>query len=304
MSENFKGPYDMRDRLIFSLWVFLVTFCFTMVPIDSKKLARRNSPTNSLNKQCAQKYRRLFKNQTLNIYIIFGYKDARPARFVGDGYERNMLIESLTSPCQENRLDCDFKRAKEDSNRLSKNIFGPDQQLYLVDLKVVDSSAGPDDEENRKNPFQKWKSEIAQEEFNRGLKTADIVFYNGHSRDGGGPDFEPPRLRANQHVDYPWYQKNKKGIQNMEKVLQAIKISQPKYVGLYSCVSEKIIPQIKQTKSIQWITSKKLVYYADSLQAMKNALSHFLNMQCLEGQGISKIPQQQISATTTRRRRT
>lgn len=48
-----------------------------------------------------------------------------------------------------------------------------------------------------------WKNSI--------LNGDEMVIYDGHARDGGGPSFDPPQTLANGHVDYPWYRKNRPG---------------------------------------------------------------------------------------------
>src|SRR5579871_5723859 len=61
--------------------------------------------------KCKEELFPIFHNDTVDVRIIFGYKDARPARFVGDRYERLVLINGLTGPCLPKRFDCEFERA-------------------------------------------------------------------------------------------------------------------------------------------------------------------------------------------------
>jgi hypothetical protein len=228
---------------------------------------------------CQQTYIKLFQKETIDIRIVFGYKDARPARFVGDRYEKNALIESLQEPCQRNRMDCGFNRSESDAEIFWKNIIGIDQKIHKIILRVLNSSVGPDDDENRKDPFQIWQSERAEKSFFSGINKADIIFYNGHARDGGGPDFAPPRIRADRQVNYNWYTKHKPGFKKLSHTL-SIANKNPKLVGLFSCASKKLIPKNPKAKQLAWLTYNNLIYYADALESMRDTLSDILTMKC------------------------
>lgn len=235
-------------------------------------------PTIS-NSQCYKKYSELFNKNNIDMRIIFGYKDARPARFVADRYERLTLINSLLAHCNSNRFDCDFVRSAEDGDLFIKYIKGLDNKIHKIELRLVNSSVSPDDEANIKDPFQIWKSNNAAELFYEGLKHADIIFYNGHSRDGGGPDFLPPRLTNKHHIDYHWYRTKKLGIKNMKQALNMAE-KPPAIIGLFSCHSDQLVPKSQISSRSEWITSKKLLYFADALQNIKDNLSEILSMQC------------------------
>jgi hypothetical protein len=113
-----------------------------------------------------------------------------------------------------------------------------------------------------------------------GLQQADAVFYNGHSRDGGGPDFAPPRLTENGHVDYTWYEKNQPGIRPVMKRLD--NDAKVKLLGLFSCSSTKHFDdKLRAAKpGLALISSPKLLYYADANKNMFAALSALLRQEC------------------------
>lgn len=268
-----------RDRLIFILWLGSAIFCFWMGFYKPWEFWGVQRIPEIHEPRCRQAYERLFQKKIIDIRLVFGYKDARPARFVGDRYEKNALIEALMQPCTEERFDCGFKRSVNDAELFLKKIRGLDQKLHQVQLRLVQSSVGPDDDDNRRNPFQAWQSERAQSIFNEGLQQADIVFYNGHSRDGGGPDFSPPRIKSNRHVDYRWYATHRPGLVEMHRRLGS-KASQSKLIGLYSCVSEKLRPRKGRSQRRLWLTNKKLIYYADALAEMRKALSDLIGHSC------------------------
>jgi hypothetical protein len=276
---GFERLFKTRGPLIFTVWLSLVLICFSLGyrSYQSQKLWRDR--VDFLDPQCRSSYQQLFSKEKIDIRIVFGYKDARPARFVGDRYERNALIEEIIKPCEPERFDCGFKRSAKDAFLFTKPIQGLAGNHHLLSLRIVNSSVGPDDEVNRQNPFQKWQSEMAQRNFIEGLSEADIIFYNGHSRDGGGPDFEPPKLTVQKHINYSWYKAHKKNLRQMHQIVQA-GIVKPKIVGLFSCVSHRLLPSTRVNKNVAWLTSQKLVYYADALNSMRDALSALLGFSC------------------------
>jgi hypothetical protein len=239
-------------------------------------------PLVRIRTDCESVLNRVFRRPVVDVRIVFGYKDARPARFVGDRYERLALLATLLGHCQGDRFDCGFHRSRSDADLLIKKVWGPDRRIYRVEVRLVNSSVGPDDDENRTDSWQRWQSDYAQSQFLEGLKDADVVFYNGHSRDGGGPDFSPPMLRADHHVFYLAYQNQRLGVRNMSRALAESK-SPPAVVGLFSCVSNNLVsPAIKRKKKTRWITTRHLVYYADALDSMRDSLSNLLGLRCMD----------------------
>lgn len=223
---------------------------------------------------CEKDYSEFYKNDVLDFRIVFGYKDARPARYVGDRYERAYLIQKL--------LNFGFERVVNSEEDFSYSFLGPNRRPKKIKLKLVASSAGPDDDENRKDPYQKWMTMHAQEVFLTGLRSSDLVFYYGHSRDGGGPDFAPPRLGARQHVDYGWYLKHSPGLKNMISGLKANHGRVLPVLGLYSCVSDKLFAKqvLAVSPKTQLMLSKVLLYYIDALNGMMESLTDVIEMKC------------------------
>lgn len=235
---------------------------------------------------CRRAYERFYHAETVDIRVVFGYKDARPARFVGDRYEALIFNRYLLAPCTKDWHACGFARDPEDPEVFRKAITGPDGRTRNVVVRVTHSSAGPDDRENRVDGFQRWRTDHATKVFYEGIEKADVVFYNGHSRDGGGPDFAPPRLTANDHVDYSWYTRHRPGFEKLREALvtEGAKIQ---LLGLFSCASrEHFTNEIWQAKpEMATITSARLIYYSDALQAQLGALSALLGRECETGFG-------------------
>lgn len=218
----------------------------------------------------------------LNVRVIFGYKDARPARFVGDRYEAQLFIQAITEPCSIDRRDCGFTAQKAGpairGELFARTVIRPEGCVQDISLTVVHSSVSPDDVANRANPFQKWATLNAQLAFTEALKGADIVFYNGHSRSGGGPDFGPPRLEPTEHPDYPWYRKNQPGIRLIEQTFSQVPHTPVQELGLFSCASEQLFAdRIHQTnKGVKLRLSNQLLYFSDAMSGSLDALSDVL----------------------------
>jgi hypothetical protein len=123
----------------------------------------------------------------------------------------------------------------------------------------------------------------AERNFRDGLNAGDIVIYNGHSRDGGGPDFNPPKTIPGGHVNYDWYQAHTPGL-NM--VLDGLVpgSGHPKVLGLFSCVSGKHFSQrvIEREPSMGLVTSEELLYYSDALANSVGAINALLGFWCKE----------------------
>ena len=228
--------------------------------------------------RCASVYQHLYQNDVIEIRVIFGYKDSRPARFVSDRYERNIFIQKLNA--------MGFARDPKDDDVFLQDLNGQDGKTKKIRLTVVSSAAGPDDEENQKDPYQKWKSEQARETFLRGLVQADVVFYDGHSRNGGGPDFASPHTGASGHVDYAWYQHHRPGFKEMIGTFKKnSKFSRLQLLGLFSCISGRHFSQelLQAKPGMGMIVTDSLIYSADALEEVTETLHRLLMFQCAPG---------------------
>lgn len=228
---------------------------------------------------CEKTYAHFFKNERTDIRIVFGYKDARPSRFVGDRYEAAWFATYLTAPCESGWYACGFTRDSADPDLFRKLVTGADGKPVEVRLTLLASAASADDDENRKDLFQKWLSERATATFLQGIENADAVFYDGHSRDGGGPDFGPPRLAVDRHVDYDWYAKHKPG---MGPLLEKLGQSRLPLLGFFSCASTgHFLESVREANAhVATVTSPKLIYYTDAMKNMLGALSALLGLKC------------------------
>lgn len=218
-----------------------------------------------------------------DLRVVFGYKDARPGRFVGDRHERLAFVQELLDKCnnEDNMGPCGFRRHPKDQELFLKRIFKEDGDDVKILLRVVHSSVDTDDDANRKNPFQDYQSQRAETLFLEGLSTADMVFYNGHSRFGGGPDFTPPQLNTVGKVDSVFYSSQTTGTNKMLNVLQRRKDTPDTQhlstFGIFSCTSSQhFMKSIKDTGVNTVLTSRRLLHYTEALRDSLKALGLYL----------------------------
>ncbi|MGE4131050.1 MAG: hypothetical protein AB7F86_05395 [Bdellovibrionales bacterium] len=234
---------------------------------------------------CRKAYSALTKDGALTILVTFGYKDSRPLRFVGDRYERAVFVDRLLRPCTPFEVVCGFEQESGNPEFFSKKLIWYDHRERVVQVQVLASSVGPDDEWNRSSRIQKWHSERTLRLFRRAMVKSDVVFYDGHSRTGGGPDFFPPLLRKNNQVDYGHYQKEKPGVQFLLADLERAKGSrQPRLLGLFSCDSSVHFQKtlLKAKPKMGLIASEALLHQSDAMDNMVSALSALLKGECSE----------------------
>lgn len=262
------------------IWPFRRRFSFVQPKQWVRVPPKTKQSTNQERTACETRYKSFFHSKELNIRIVFGYKDARPTRFVGDRYEAMLLANYLSAECTDGWYACGFIRDKHNPFLWHKLIVSAEGVKKEVNLEVVWSSASPDDDANRLDPFQRVLSAQTRSRFLDGLSHAQVVFYNGHSRDGGGPDFVPPKLTAHKHTDYDWYKKHRLGAKAMLSKIDPK--SKLQVLGLFSCSSGKHFrEEVHSRKSdLGLISSERLLYYTDALKNELGALSAILGQKC------------------------
>lgn len=195
--------------------------------------------------RCQRTWDDFYSKPEIDIRIVFGYFDASFERTVDDVISRQSLIDRLTQPCNSNVAICGFSRVEEDADVLKKEVRGPRGTKHTVKLKIVASAYSSSDRLNRVfGKEQEDKSAQAKRTFLTGIEEADALFYIGHARDGGGPDFSPARLK-NGAIDYSYYRTNKPGLEELTAKLATAKKT-PKILGLLACNSERWHDRLKR----------------------------------------------------------
>lgn len=224
-----------------------------------------------------------FRKTGYDLRVIFGYKDTRPGRFVGDRHERIAFIQEVLKSCKNQNVSaCGFRRHPKDANLLFKKTLRKNKEPIKVLLQIAHSSVSTDDLSNRKNPLQKVQSKEVENIFLDGLKNADLVFYNGHSRFGGGPDFAPPLLNVLGQVDSGFYKKYPQGINKMVNSLTKRNLDEKQNIrklklGIFSCSSSQHFNKTLNKLGVsEAITSPRLLHYSEALAQTKFELDSFL----------------------------
>lgn len=257
-----------------------------LAEISSDSWPARSAKPTTKTPSCTSAYDALYSKSVVNVRVVFGYKDTRPGRFVGDRHERIAFVQRITAPCATDQA-CGFTRSRQNADLFVKSVQGPSGRTTRVQLWVAHSAAGSDDQENRLDPFQHWQSRYASDAFFGGLSKADIVLYNGHSRFGGGPDFEPPVLNADQSIQTQFYRDERPGFsRTMNRLGSLIHANVEggdglKVLGLFSCASSQhFSDRIRNVAGIGLLSSRHLMYHGDALESSLAALSGLLERRC------------------------
>lgn len=207
--------------------------------------------------KCDRFYSRIHSTREMKILIGIGYYDSSEGEPIEvDYYPEGTRVlahgsfgvngtqdlavyqsyrELLTAHCEGKLQFCGFKESS--PGELSKKVKMPDGTKVNVVLEIKHPSVSTVHYDNV-GPLKAQQTEKTAEMnewFFGGLKDADLAIYHGHARKGGGPDFSPPVLLKNLHVNYPFYQQARPGLTNL---LNGLKAAQhPAALVLMACNS-------------------------------------------------------------------
>lgn len=254
------------------------------------------SITSQSTYQCDAAYEPFTNKGVLDIRYVLGYFDATNGKeYIEDGINYgyspsidpsvfSALEKKWSAACLGTEQLCNFTKLKSQESLIifEKQILHLGRPLK-VRITLAKSSLSENLKVNMNSALQKSISEQAESIFLDGLKQADIVFYNGHSRSGGGPDFHLPILNNQMTVDYKnHYQVFTPG---KIKMISALQTRSPKLpsltLGLFSCSSNRFFKnELNKNMSVKLITSSDLVDYFETLQASVNFLEAILQGLC------------------------
>lgn len=252
-------------------WIFITLISLIYLPVHAGI------------KECNNFYQKLHDQDRLSFLIVYGYKDSRPDRFVGDKYEKLYLAEKLTAKCTiTETILCEFNRDPDNADRFEKNIELVGKKNIAVSIDLMNSSVTEDDKMNRRSKYQGWKSKYTENVFSAGFKNYDVIFYNGHSRVSGGPDFSPPKILQSGKVKYFHYMSNKPGIEMIKKNLTTE--SKTKVLGFFSCASSKYFKKdiLSLNPELAYISSPNLLYYTDANTNLLAATRSLIEGDCFK----------------------
>ncbi len=182
---------------------------------------------------------RFKKNDNIYVSVAMGYDDHRPDKYVWDILLYNTLVNQMTSRCESDfDRNCGFENANpySENDALLAKQLGNNKKLYL---HIFKAALTWDDDLNRKNPAQQIASAEAENKFFHSFSDSQFVFYMGHSRNGGGADFYPPKLTASNGTDYQLYLLKKENSNKLMAEMKKIKLEdRPLLFGFLGCDSQ------------------------------------------------------------------
>jgi hypothetical protein len=245
---------------------------------------------------CENLYDGILKDNVLDIRIALGYFDwtiGSTLRMDGTNYGLSPSMDIgaygalravLKSSCHGNNKLCGFRQDPSNMYRFTRPITIRGK-TYTARVEVQFSSATELLNRNlgRYAGQQRNRSQYTESFFLNGLKNADATFYFGHSRNGGGPDFNPPVFLPGQNkLNYSGYYKAKQP--GMRKMLNALaESSNPtRILGLFSCDSrDHFLRKVRSTSpNTGVITSRDILTVNEVWTSMMGGLDSMLRGQC------------------------
>jgi hypothetical protein len=156
-----------------------------------------------------------------------------------------------------------------------------------VRMTLTYASASPFYKRNKTELRSKQErfSRSSEENFFGGIRSADWVFYMGHARNGGGPDFRPPRLTSAGKPDYyGYYRKSFPGLSRMTQELKATS-NKGVLVGLFACDAKlhfhrRLSAGNKNQKMILTLGGEGMLHYLDTLMVSLGYIEGLLRGSC------------------------
>ncbi len=261
--------------------------------------------------KCQPVFKNPINNGVMDIRYALGYfDDSQAIDIIYDninyGLSPSLDIEIfhivrgfMTKRCEGSRVLCGFQESGDPAQGkviLEKkvNLLGHD---VLARITLTQASASESFVENQASlkERQSFLTKQSEENYFDGIGIADVLFYNGHSRNGGGPDFNPPILAQDLHVNYDGYYKVKQpGIRHVLSQMRQ-NPNKDSVMGFFSCFSESHFYDMlmKANPKQRLVLSSDKINYLDSLEASIGYLEGLLRGQC--GQNLADIAKQNDS---------
>jgi hypothetical protein len=259
--------------------------------------------------KCEGAYQRAFSRNRFVLNYALGYFDESAANQIYltnpnfpisvalDGIAFDVIRSVATQPCDSSTKQkfCGFSEsgnaeAGKVSLTKSVEIYG---RTVAFEINLTKASASESFRANQSSLLPVQQTLTAQGEQNffsaLGSSEVDAVFYNGHSRDGGGPDFAPPILRdSDLHPNYALYQARQTGIKKMLSQMSGGRASS-QIVGMFSCYTRRHFQKrlLAASPKQRLILSEDKVNYMDTIIASLGYIEGIMQGQC--GQTLETI---------------
>lgn len=245
---------------------------------------------------CLQRYSGLLNDGVLDIRIALGYFDwttGSPVRVEGRNFGLSpsmdlgafsSLKKLLLEPCRGQARFCGFRNDPQNPYRFYRDVVIHGRR-YTAKVEIQFSSATEFLNLNLGDyrDQQKQRTQYAENFFARALSEADAVFYFGHSRNGGGPDFAPPVFISGRNkVNYDgYYEVQRPGLKRMLAALNSSG-KQTQVLGLMSCASrDHFLRKVRASApKTGVITSMDVLNVDEVYTAMIGGVDALLRGQC------------------------
>ncbi len=222
------------------------------------------------------------QKSAIKISIFYGYIDQRPDSNTLDIIRAQEMLATLTQPCFSGQSLCGFNLV--DDYEQNRWVLQKYTEKQTVEILLVSSALTEDDNSNQTHPLQKDISYRNELLFQQELKSADFILYQGHSRYGYGPDFNPPLINSVGNIKKEQYvNSTQKSITNL---LNSLRQRPDKIgaIGIFSCDSQKHFSnQLQLTKKSELTLLTSKISYSSQLQKpMLQFLNNILNQDCLQ----------------------
>ncbi len=258
------------------------------------------------NAQCRTYHENYNRDGVIDIRYALGYFDDSTGHNMiysnqdwgsSPSYDEGVAVgirKVMTEPCQNSsRRMCGFTELSSASERLRNGATVLSRQMDLhgrsveVRMTLTYASASPFYARNKTVLREKQEryTRASEENFFGGLRKADFVIYQGHSRVGGGPDFNPPRLTRAGKPDYVgYYQKLFPG---RTRLIEEMRNGGNKdmTLGLFSCDSNmhfisKVKGANKNQRMILTLGGEGFVTYPEAVNVSMAYLEGLLRGSC------------------------
>lgn len=240
---------------------------------------------------CKNKYRDLFSKKKVRILLALGYGDTK-SDTVLDFLSHAAFKRKLTEPCGPDNYSCGFKFSKREPDLLVKAESDPTgERNHLIEIKLIRGAYTGNDSKNVSKEIIDTQNAYCEATtikfFTEVASGTDVIIYSGHSRNGGGPDFCPPNRKKDHHVNYPWYQKNRPGMETMLGSMKlAVNAGKPnKVIAMLSCSSQKHFYKdlMAVNPKAGYLLTKRLATFAEVTRDAYATLDSLLSQRCEDG---------------------
>lgn len=240
---------------------------------------------------CKRKYRDLFSKRKVRILLALGYGDTGNETVL-DYLSHAAFKRKLTEPCGSDNYSCGFRFSKKEPDLLLKAESDPTgEKNHIIEIKLIRGAYTGNDSKNVSKELIETQNAYCEATtikfFTEVASGTDVIIYSGHSRNGGGPDFCPPNRKSDHHVNYPWYEKNRPGMQTMLGSMQIAKnAGKPnKVIAMLSCSSHKHFYKdlMKVNSTAGYLLTKRLATFAEVTRDAYATLDSLLSQRCEDG---------------------